>query len=81
MERPGLEDDLVQGRLFTYPLHSILVSTQRCLPPEDVLDLFEEEELDKLESAHKQPIQTREKGQGRPTKKERRVMDKVREKY
>ena len=44
-------------------------------------DITPEQELVKLESSHKQPIQTREKGQGRPTKKERRVMDKVRDKY
>ena len=51
------------------------------LVPDFLEDITPEEELDKLESAHKQPIQTREKGQGRPTKKERRVMDKVRDKY
>ena len=44
-------------------------------------DMTPEEELAKLQSAYKQPIQTREKGQGRPTKKERRVMDKMRDKY
>jgi ribosome-associated heat shock protein Hsp15 len=51
------------------------------LVPDFLEDITPEEELDKLESAHKQPLQTREKGQGRPTKKERRVMDKVRDKY
>ena len=40
-----------------------------------------EEELVKLKSSQKQPIQSREKGQGRPTKKERRMMDKMRGKY
>ena len=44
-------------------------------------DVTPEEELAKLKSSQKQPIQTREKGQGRPTKKERRIMDKFREKY
>ena len=51
------------------------------LVPDFLEDITPEEELVKLESSHKQPIQTREKGQGRPTKKERRVMDKVRDKY
>ena len=51
------------------------------LVPDFLEDMTPEEERAKLESAKKQPIQTREKGQGRPTKKERRVMDKVREKY
>ena len=44
-------------------------------------DVTPEEELAKLKSSQKQPIQTREKGQGRPTKKERRIMDKFRGKY
>ena len=44
-------------------------------------DVTPEEELAKLKSAQKQPIQTREKGQGRPTKRERRNMDKFREKF
>ena len=49
--------------------------------PDFLEDMTPEEELAKLQSAHKQPIQTREKGQGRPTKKERRIMDQIREKY
>ena len=44
-------------------------------------DLTPDDELAKLKSAQKQPIHTREKGQGRPTKKERRMMDKMRGKY
>ena len=51
------------------------------LVPEFLEDLTTEEELAKLKSAYKQTIQTREKGQGRPTKKERRMMDKMRGKY
>ena len=46
-----------------------------------VEDLTSDDERAKLKSSHKQPLQTREKGQGRPTKKERRIMDKIREKY
>ena len=44
-------------------------------------DLTPKEELEKLKSVQKQPLQTREKGQGRPTKRERRNMDKFREKF
>jgi len=44
-------------------------------------DLTPDDELAKLKSAQKQPIHTREQGQGRPTKKERRMMDKMRGKY
>ena len=51
------------------------------LVPDFLEDMTPEEELEKLKSAQKQPIQTREKGQGRPTKRERRNMDKFREKF
>ena len=44
-------------------------------------DITPEKELIKLKSSQKQSIQTREKGQGRPTKRERRNMDKYREKF
>ena len=46
-----------------------------------VEDLTSDDERAKLESSQKQPLQTREKGQGRPTKRERRNMDKFREKF
>ena len=46
-----------------------------------VQHLTPDEERAKLKSSHKQPLQTREKGQGRPTKKERRIMDVIREKF
>ena len=44
-------------------------------------DITPEEELAKLKSSQNQSIQIREKGAGRPTKRERRVMDKFREKF
>ena len=44
-------------------------------------DLTPDKELVKLRSAQKQPLQTRANGQGRPTKRERRNMDKFREKF
>ena len=46
-----------------------------------VEDLTPDDELAKLESSNKQPLQTREKGQGRPTKRERRIMDDFRNKF
>ena len=46
-----------------------------------VEDLTSDDERAKLRSSHKQPLQTRAKGQGRPTKKERRIMDVLREKF
>ena len=41
-------------------------------------DITPEEELAKLKTAKVIQIQTRKKGRGRPTKKERRIMDKLR---
>ena len=74
----------VRKRVIKYEYKVLKIAEKRMgakLVPDFLEDITPEEELDKLESAHKQPLQTREKGQGRPTKKERRVMDKVREKY
>ena len=51
------------------------------LVPNFLDDITPEEELAKLKSSQKQSIQIREKGQGRPTKRERRMMDQLREKF
>ena len=51
------------------------------LVPNFLEDITPELELAKLKSSQKQPIQTRGKGMGRPTKRERRNMDKFREKF
>ena len=42
-------------------------------------DITPKEELAKLQTAKVIQIETREKGKGRPTKKERRIIDKLRE--
>ena len=44
-------------------------------------DMTPEKELEKLKIAKIIPNQKREKGKGRPTKKERRSMEKLRDKY
>ena len=51
------------------------------LVPEFLEDITPEDELAKLKSAQKQTIQKRAKGQGRPTKRERRMMDKLKQKF
>ena len=74
----------VRKRVIKYEYKVLKIAEKRMgakLVPNFLEDITPKEELDKLESAPKQPIQTREKGQGRPTKQERRVMDKVRDKY
>ncbi len=74
----------VRKRVIKYEYKVLKIAEKRMgakLVPDFLEDMTPEEELAKLQSAQKQPIQTREKGQGRPTKKERRVMDKVRDKY
>ena len=51
------------------------------LVPNFLDDITPQEELAKLKSSQKRSIQIREKGQGRPTKRERRMMDQLREKF
>ncbi len=80
------QNDIVQVRKgvvkYLYKVRKIAEKRMAAKLVSDFLeDMTPEEELAKLESAHKQPIQTREKGQGRPTKRERRNMDKFREKF
>ena len=81
-----VQNDIIQVRkgVVKY-LYKVLKIAEKRMGAKLVQDFLEdmtpEEELAKLQSAHKQPIQTREKGQGRPTKRERRNMDKFREKF
>ena len=81
-----VQHDIVQVRKgvvkYIYKLRQIAEKRMGAkLVVEFMQDVTPEEELAKLKSTQKQPIQTREKGQGRPTKRERRNMDKFREKF
>jgi ribosome-associated heat shock protein Hsp15 len=78
--------DFIQVRegVIKYDYKVLKIAEKRMgakLVPDFLKDITPKEELIKLESAPKQSIHTREKGKGRPTKKERRVMDKLQGKY
>ena len=84
--RKIITGDLIQVRKgiikYVYKVRKIAEKRMGAkLVPEFLEDITPEEELAKLKAAQKQPIQTREKGQGRPTKRERRMMDKLKQKY
>ena len=81
--QPG-ETLLVRKGVIKYMYKVLKIAEKRMgakLIIDFVEDLTSDDERAKLKSPHKQPLQTREKGQGRPTKKERRIMDEIREKY
>ena len=81
--KPG-ETLLVRKGVIKYMYKVLKIAEKRMgakLIIDFVEDLTSDDERAKLKSSHKQPLQTREKGQGRPTKKERRIMDEIREKY
>ena len=80
------KDDIIQVRKgvvkYMYKVRQIAKKRMGAKLVQDFLeDITADEEFAKLKSSQKQPIQTREKGQGRPTKRERRDMDKFREKF
>ena len=80
--KPG-ETLLVRKGIIKYMYKVLKIAEKRMgakLIIDFVEDLTSDDERAKLKSSHKQPLQTREKGQGRPTKKERRIMDEIREK-
>ena len=81
-----VQNDVIQVRKgvvkYLYKIRTIAEKRMGAKLVQNYLeDITPNEELVKLKSAQKQPIQSREKGQGRPTKKERRMMDKMREKF
>ena len=80
------KNDIVQVRKgiikYVYKVRQIAEKRMGAKLVTDFLEnITPEEEFAKLQSAQKQPIQTREKGQGRPTKRERRMMDKLKQKF
>ena len=81
--KPG-ETLLVRKGVVKY-LYKVLKIAEKRMGAKLIIDFVQDltpnDELDKLKSSHRQPLQTREKGQGRPTKKERRIMDVLREKF
>ena len=81
--KPG-ETLLVRKGVIKYMYKVLKIAEKRMgakLIIDFVEDLTSDDERAKLRSSHKQLLQTREKGQGRPTKKERRIIDEIREKY
>ena len=80
------KSDIIQVRMgvmkYLYKIRQIAIKRMSAILVENFMqDLTHGEELAKLKSSQKQSIQTREKGQGRLTKRERRNMDKFREKF
>ena len=74
----------VRKRVIKYEYKVLKIAAKRMgakLVRDFMEDLTPDEELAKLKTSKSLPHQTREKGQGRPTKKERRIMDKLQGKY
>jgi len=79
-------DEIIQVRKgvvkYFYKVQQIAIKRMGAkLVPDFMQDLTPEEEIAKLKSIPKLPIKTRGKGQGRPTKRERRIMDQLRDKF
>ena len=78
------EGDIVQIRkgVIKYK-YKVLKIAEKRMGANMVLDFIKDitphGELEKLKTSKSLPIPYREKGKGRPTKKERRIMDKVHE--
>ena len=81
-----VQNDIVQVRkgVVKY-LYKVLKIAEKRMGAKLVSDFLEDitpkHELAKLKSLQKHPIHSREKGLGRPTKRERRMIDQLREKY
>ena len=80
------QSDIIQVRkgVVKY-LYKVLKIAEKRMGAKIVLDFIQnltsEKELAKLKTAKVMPTQKWENGKGRPTKKERRMMDKLRGKY
>jgi len=80
------QNDIIQMRggvvKYYYKVRKIAEKRMDAKLVSDFLeDITPKEELVKLKSSQKHSTQTRGKGQGRPTKRERRNMDKFRDKF
>ena len=80
------KSDIIQVRMgvvkYLYKIRQIANKRMGAKLVENFMQyLTSNEELAKLKSSQKQPLQSRANGQGRPTKRERRNMDKFREKF
>ena len=80
------QNDIVQVRKgivkYLYKIRKISENRMGAKLVSDFLeDITPKQELAKLKSLQKHPIHSREKGLGRPTKRERRMIDQLREKY
>ena len=80
------QGDIVQIRkgFIKYEYKVLKIAEKRMgakIVPNFMKDVTSEDELAKLKASKSMYSKTRKKGEGRPTKKERRHMDKFREKY
>ena len=74
----------VRKRVIKYDYKVLKISEKRMganLIGDFMEDLTPDEELEKLKTSKRLPYQNREKGKGRPTKKERRIIDELQGKY
>ena len=83
MVRPG---NLIQVRkeIVRYEYIVLKIAEKRMgakIVQDFVEDVTKAKELEKLKISKDLSFQTREKGKGRPTKKERRIMDEMKEQY
>ena len=81
--RPG---DLIQSRkgVIKYEYEVLKITDKRIgakIVPDYMHDITSKKELEKLKTAKINSTPKREKGDGRPTKKERRIIDKLQGKY
>ena len=78
--------DMIQVRkgVIKYEYKVLKIAKKRMgakMVPDFMEDLTPDEELAKLKTSKSLAYQTQKRGRGRPTKKERRIMDKLQGKY